>query len=74
MGRTSSRLRGEDLDRRIVNNDPERLLRQIREQKRLKSEKVLIHLLDLPFAAFLRPTGTQSFCLIDESKLIIIGR
>ncbi|CAL8469143.1 g8684 [Coccomyxa elongata] len=44
-GRSSSRLRGEDLDRRIINTDPERLRRQIMEQRRLESgkTKVLSH-------------------------------
>lgn len=32
----SSRLRGDDLDRRIVNNDPERILREQRAQRRLE--------------------------------------
>ncbi|EIE21009.1 hypothetical protein COCSUDRAFT_56931 [Coccomyxa subellipsoidea C-169] len=36
-GRSSSRLRGDELDRRIVNNDPERLRRQIMEQRRVVS-------------------------------------
>ena len=38
LGRSSSRLRGDDLDRRIVNLDPERLLRQHRAQRRLQSQ------------------------------------
>ena len=38
LGRSSSRLRGDDLDRRIVNLDPERLLRQHRAQRRLESQ------------------------------------
>lgn len=37
MGRSSSRLRGDELDRRIVNTDPERLRRQIMEQRRLET-------------------------------------
>ena len=41
-GRSSSRLRGEDLDRRIVNNDPERMRRQIMEQRRLESGKAKV--------------------------------
>jgi hypothetical protein len=38
LGRTSSRLHGDDLDRRIVNNDPERILRAQRAQRRLESQ------------------------------------
>ena len=34
----SSRLRGDDLDRRIVNIDPERILRQQRAQRRLETQ------------------------------------
>ena len=34
LGRSSGRLRGDPLDRRIVNGDPERLLRRMREQRR----------------------------------------
>ncbi len=34
LGRSSGRLRGDALDRRIVNADPERLLRRMREQRR----------------------------------------
>ncbi|CAL5230062.1 g13513 [Coccomyxa viridis] len=34
----SSRLRGDDLDRRIVNIDPERILREQRAQRRLQSQ------------------------------------
>lgn len=41
-GRTSSRLRGDELDRRIVNNDPERLRRQIMEQRRMVSGKTKV--------------------------------
>ena len=44
----SSRLRGDDLDRRIVNIDPERILREQRAQRRLQSQSQVLHRL-VPF-------------------------
>ncbi len=38
----SSRLRGDDLDRRIVNIDPERILREQRAQRRLQSQSQVL--------------------------------
>ncbi len=38
----SSRLRGNDLDRRIVNIDPERILREQRAQRRLQNQSQVL--------------------------------
>jgi hypothetical protein len=51
LGRSSGRLRGDALDRRIVNADPERLLRRLREQRRVLTSgqaRAHMHLFLLP--------------------------
>ena len=62
----SSRLRGDDLDRRIVSIDPERILREQRAQRRLESQ---LQVPGLPHARLGQCVG-----ILASSRLLMLNR